>query len=306
MDTLVFVLAGAFATATPLLLAALGELVVEKSGVINLSIEGMMALAAAIAFMITYQSGSHILGFAGGAVAAMALSVVFAGLVLIFSTNQVASGLAVGILGLGLSALLGRSFESYTLAAPGKLGLPLLGDIPVLGPIFFQQDVVVYLTLIAGAGLIWFIGKSRGGLILRVIGEDPHIAHNLGFGVLRARFLSILFGGFMAGLAGAYAATVLTPVWSQGMIVGRGWIALALVVFGTWRVLRVMIGAYLFGALLLADLAVQSLNIGIPSQIMTSMPYAMTIIVLAVVSRDALKIKLNAPVALGENYRPAH
>ena len=265
-----------------------------------------MALAAAIAFMITYQSGSHILGFAGGAAAAMTLSVVFAGLVLIFSANQVASGLAVGILGLGLSALLGRSFESYTLAAPGKLDLPLLGDIPVLGPILFQQDVIVYLTLIAGAGLIWFIGKSRGGLILRVIGEDPHIAHNLGFGVLRARFLAILFGGFMAGLAGAYAATVLTPVWSQGMIVGRGWIALALVVFGTWRVLRVMIGAYLFGALLLADLAVQSLNIGIPSQIMTSMPYAMTIVVLAVVSRDALKIKLNAPVALGENYRPAH
>ncbi|WP_323779140.1 ABC transporter permease [Leisingera sp.] len=306
MDTLVFVLAGAFATATPLLLAALGELVVEKSGVINLSVEGMMAVAAVIAFVITYTSGSHLLGFVGGALAAMLLSLIFAVLVLVFSANQVASGLAVGILGLGMSALLGRSYESFTLTAPAKITVPVLSNIPLVGPILFQQDLVVYLTIAASAGLIWFMQKSRNGLVLRVIGEDPHIAHNLGFRVLRTRFLAILFGGFMAGLAGAYAATVLTPVWSQGMIVGRGWIALALVVFGTWRVLRVVIGAYIFGALLLADLAVQSLDIGIPSQVMTSMPYLMTILVLALVSRDALRIKLNAPVALGENYRPAH
>ena len=306
MDTLIFVLAGAFATATPLMLAALGELVAEKSGVINLSVEGMMALAAAIAFMITYQSGSYMLGFLGGAAMGLGLSVIFAGLVLVFSANQIAAGLAVGILGLGLSALLGRRFESLTLAAPADVHLPVLSDLPVLGPILFQQDIVVYLAIAGGIALAWFIARTRGGLVLRVVGEDPHIAHNLGFNVIRTRFLAILFGGAMAGLAGAYASVVLTPVWSQGMIVGRGWIALALVVFGTWRIYRVMIGAYLFGALLLTDLAVQSLGIGVPSQLMTTMPYIMTIVVLALVSRDALRIKLSAPVALGENFRPSN
>ncbi len=304
MDMVTFVLAGAFATATPLLLAAMGELVAEKSGVINLSIEGMMAFAAAIAFMITYQTGSHVFGYVGGALASMVLSVVFAVLVLVFSANQVAAGLAVGIFGLGLSALLGRSYESLTIASSGRVAIPYLADIPVIGRILFDQDILVYVTLAFAVALGWLIDKSRWGLILRVVGEDPHIAHSLGFHVLRTRFLAILFGGCLAGLAGAYAAIELTPIWSQGMILGRGWIALALVVFGTWRILRVMVGAYLFGALLLADLAVQTLGIGIPSQLMTAMPYVMTIIVLATISRDALRIKLNAPIALGENYRP--
>ncbi|MCY4301363.1 MAG: ABC transporter permease [Aestuariivita sp.] len=304
MDMIVFILTGAFATATPLLLAALGELVTEKSGVINLSVEGMMALAAAMGFATVYTTGSYLLAFAVAAGLAMLLSIVFAALVLIFSANQVASGLAAGILGLGLSALLGREYESFTLQAPSGLSVPNLSNIPVLGSILFEQDIVVYLTVTTGLCLMWIIQHSRAGLILRVVGEDPHIAHNLGFNVLRVRFLAILFGGFMAGLAGAYASTILTPIWSQGMILGRGWIALALVVFGTWRVLRVMIGAYLFGALLLADLAVQTLNLGIPSQVMTSMPYVMTIIVLAIVSRNALRIKLNAPVSLGQSYRP--
>ncbi len=306
MDTLIFVLAGAFGTATPLLLAALGEVVAEKSGVINLSVEGMMAIAAAIAFITCYETGSHMLGFIAGAVSAMAVSLIFAMLVLVFSANQVAAGLAVGILGLGLSALLGRAYESFTFAALAKLDIPFLTGIPVIGPILFGQDVAVYLTIAIGLVLAWMFAKSRTGLIVKVVGEDPHIAQNLGINVLLVRFLAIVFGGLMAGLAGAYASTVLTPVWSQGMIVGRGWIALALVVFGTWRVLRIMIGAYLFGAALLAELAVQSLGLPIPSQIMTCMPYAMTIVVLAVVSRDALRIKLNAPVALGENYQPSN
>ncbi|MCY4304285.1 MAG: ABC transporter permease [Aestuariivita sp.] len=306
MDTIIFILTGTFATATPLLLAALGELVAEKSGIINLSIEGMMALSAAMGFAIVYTTGSHLLAFAVAAGLAMLLSAVFATLVMFFSANQVASGLAVGILGLGLSALLGRDYESLTLQAPSALSVPILSDIPILGSILFQQDIVVYMTITAGFGLMWIIQHSRVGLILRIVGENPHIAHNLGFNVLQVRFLAILFGGFMAGIAGAYASTILTPIWSQGMILGRGWIALALVVFGTWRVLRVMIGAYLFGALLLADLAVQTLNLGIPSQIMTSMPYAMTIVVLAIISRDTLRIRLNAPVSLGQNYRPNH
>ena len=303
MDTAVFIFAGAFATATPLLLAALGELVAEKSGVINLGVEGMMAIAAASAFMTTYVSGSHVLGFAAGALSAMFISMVFAALVLVFSANQIVSGLAAGILGLGLSALLGRSFEGLTLSASKISAIPLLADIPIAGPILFQHDLVIYSTVAAAFGIAWFLTKTRYGLILRIVGEDPHIAHNLGFPVLRTRAVAILFGGFMAGLAGAYASIILTPVWSQGMIVGRGWIALALVVFGTWRVTRIMLGAYLFGAALLAELAVQSMGLGIPSQVMTSLPYAMTIVVLAAVSRDVLRIKLNAPVALGKNYR---
>ena len=286
------------------MLAALGELVVEKSGVINLSVEGMMALSAAIAFMVTYQTGWHSLGFVTGMFAGMALSCIFALLVLIFMANQVAAGLAVGILGLGLSALLGRAFESFTLSPIKGIDIPVLSDLPLIGPIAFSQDIVVYITIAIGIALIYLFARTRVGLILKVVGEDPGIAHNLGFGIIKVRFLAILFGGLMAGVAGAYASTVLTPVWSQGMIAGRGWIALALVVFGTWRALRVMVGAYLFGIALLAELAVQALGVPIPGQIMTTLPYVMTILVLAVVSRDAIRIKLNAPVALGENYRP--
>ncbi|MEX3009672.1 ABC transporter permease [Hoeflea sp. TYP-13] len=305
MDTFVFVFAGAFATATPLLLAAMGELVVERTGVLNLSVEGMMAISAAIAFMVVYTTGSHSLGFLIGAVSAAALSVIFAVLVLVFLANQVAAGLAVGILGLGLSALLARSFESETLIPLRDINLPVLSDLPVVGPILFTHDPVVYLTIAIGLVLAWMFTKTRLGLILRVVGENPEAAHNLGFSVLRTRFWAIVFGGCMAGLAGAYASTVLTPVWSQGMIAGRGWIAVALVVFGTWKPLRVMFGAYFFGAALLAELAVQSLGIDIPSQIMSSMPYALTILVLAAVSKDTVRIRLNAPVSLGENYRPS-
>ncbi len=304
-NTLIFILAGAFSTATPLLLAAMGELVAEKSGVINLSIEGMMALGAAIAFMIAYQSGSHALGFLGGGLASVALSLIFSTLVLVLNANQVASGLAVGILGLGLSAFLARSFESLTIISLEKLDIPILTALPLIGPVAFHQDVVVYLGLGLAVALASFMSKTRGGLILRVVGEDPHIAHSLGFKVLRTRFLAISFGAAMAGLAGAYASTVLTPLWSDGMIIGRGWIALALVVFGTWRVFRILLGAYMFGLALLADLAVQSLGIRIPSQLLTSAPYVMTIIVLTVVSKDALRIKLNAPISLGENYKPS-
>ncbi len=304
-NTLIFILAGAFSTAIPLLLAAMGELVAEKSGVINLSIEGMMALGAAIAFMIAYQSGSHALGFLGGGLASVALSLIFSTLVLVLNANQVASGLAVGILGLGLSAFLARSFESLTIISLEKLDIPILTALPLIGPVAFHQDVVVYLGLGLAVALASFMSKTRGGLILRVVGEDPHIAHSLGFKVLRTRFLAISFGAAMAGLAGAYASTVLTPLWSDGMIIGRGWIALALVVFGTWRVFRILLGAYMFGLALLADLAVQSLGIRIPSQLLTSAPYVMTIIVLTVVSKDALRIKLNAPISLGENYKPS-
>ena len=188
---------------------------------------------------------------------------------------------------------------------PGNQSVPVLSDIPLLGPILFQQSVITYLAFAAAFLTWWFLGRTRQGRILKVVGEDPAIAHNLGFAVVRIRLFAIIFGAVMSGIAGAYASTILTPGWSDGLIAGRGWIAVALVVFGTWRPLRIAFGAYLFGALLLGDLAVQAMGFRIPSQIMTSLPYVMTIVVLAAVSRNALLIRLNAPVSLGQNYRPS-
>jgi simple sugar transport system permease protein len=305
MEALVFVLAGAFAMATPLLLAAMGELVAEKAGILNLSVEGMMAVAAAVAFMTTFNTGSFLLGFLAGGFAGAALSLVFAFLVLICLANQVASGLAVGILGLGLSALSGRAFEGMTLVGMGKVSIPVLSDIPVLGFVLFRQDVMVWIAILLGIAVTYFLYKTKGGLVLRVIGENPQSAHSLGLFPTRVRFAAIVFGGFMAGLGGAYASIVLTPLWSQGMIAGRGWIAVALVVFASWRPVRAMLGAYLFGAVLLLELAVQTLGLSIPSVMLTCMPYALTIFVLTIVSSDASRIRLNAPISLGENFRPA-
>jgi len=304
MDALVFVLAGAMATATPMLLAALGELVVEKAGVLNLSIEGMMAIAAAIAFMVTLGTHDHTLGLLAGVVSGVLLSLVFAMLVLVFMANQVAAGLAVGILGLGLSALLGRAYEGMTILPLAKLSIPVLSGLPVIGPVLFGQDVVVYLAFALAALIAWFLYATKAGLKLRVIGENPATAHALGLWPVATRLAAIAFGGAMAGLAGGYASTVLTPVWSQDMIAGRGWIAVALVVFGTWRPARIVVGAYLFGAVSLLGLALQALGIGIPSQLMTCMPNVLTIVVLGVISADKVRIRRNAPASLGENYRP--
>jgi general nucleoside transport system permease protein len=305
MHALEFVLATAFSTATPLVFAALGELVAEKSGVLNLSVEGMMALAAAIAFMVTTVHGSYFLGLLAGGCVAMLLAAIFATLVVVFIANQVAAGLAVGILGLGLSALLGHAYEGTTLVPLAKISLPYLSSIPFLGSILFVQDYEVFLAFGIGILLAWFLYRTKSGLILRVIGENPEVAHSLGLSPILIRFAAVLFGGAMAGFAGAYASTVLTPLWSQGMIAGRGWIAVALVVFGTWRPGRIMAGAYFFGAVSLLEPTVQAMGLRIPSQILTCLPYVLTIIVLAAVSTDRIRIRLNAPASLGENYVPA-
>ncbi|MBN9602049.1 MAG: ABC transporter permease [Afipia felis] len=304
-EALIFVLAGAFATATPLLLAALGELISEKSGVLNLSVEGMMAVGAATGFILVVSTGSHSFAMLGGAVAGMLLSCLFALLVLRLLANQIATGLAIGLLGLGVSALLGQYNEGATTSTIAKLDIPILSKIPLLGPILFHQDIVVYLTFGFAAVVSWFMYRTKAGLMLRVVGENPQAAHSLGLHPTAIRFAAILFGGAMAGLAGAYASTVLTPLWSQGMIAGRGWIAIALVVFGSWRPARVTAGAYFFGAVQLLDLAVQSVGITIPSQVMTCVPYVSTIVILAIVSRDTIRIRLNAPMSLGETYQPA-
>ena len=301
MNATEFILSGMLAAATPFLLAALGELVVERSGVLNLGIEGMMAFAAAVAFIVVYLGGGHLLAFVAGAVAGALLAAVFAALALGFRANQVAAGLAIGILGLGLSALVGKTFESMTVTGLPKLALPGLSSLPVVGGLF-RQDIVTWISLLVTA-VIWVMFRStRLGLTIRAVGENPHAAHAIGIPVIRLRLIATLFGGAMAGVAGAYASTVYTPLWADGMIAGRGWIALALVVFGTWMTGRVFFGACLFGALSLAELTAQASGVRVPSQLLTALPYMVTIVILGVMTSGRARRGPSGIASLGEPF----
>lgn len=303
MESIIFVLAGTLAAATPLLFAAMGEVVVEKSGVLNLSIEGMMALGAATGFVVATLTGSYVSGFAIAALASALLSLVFAALVLIFMANQVASGLAVGILGLGLSVLAGKEFEGKTIAPLNDLSMGWLSELPLLGDVLFSHDVMVYAGMAAVVFIWWVLGHTKVGLIIRSVGEAPKAASAIGYPVLLIRCLAIAFGGAMAGIGGAYLTLGYTPLWAEGLVAGRGWIVVALVVFGMWRPLRIALGAYLFGAVSLMELFIQGLGFSIPSQFMSALPYLITIIILAVISRDSRLITLNHPASLGQPYR---
>ena len=302
MNGLEFILAGMLAAAPPFLLAALGELVVERSGVLNLGIEGMMALSAAVAFITTSNSGHHGLGFLFATLTGVAISLLFAVLALGFVANQVAAGLAVGVLGLGLSSLFGNNYESLTVKGLDKLTLPLLSELPLLGRTILTQDVVVWLTLLGAVGLWYVLNHTKLGLVIRAVGENPHAARAIGYPVLKIRYAAVAFGGGMAGIAGAYASTVYTPLWADGIIAGRGWIALALVVFGTWQTGRVVFGACLFGALSLGELAAQATAVKLPSQLLASMPYIVTILMLAVISSNRRRMRLNAIASLGQPF----
>ncbi|OYU38214.1 MAG: ABC transporter permease [Pseudorhodobacter sp. PARRP1] len=301
MNAVDFILAGMLAAATPMLLAALGEMVVERSGVLNLGLEGMMALGAALGFITTYSTGSHALGFVVAALGGAALSLLFALIVLGFVANQVAAGLAIGILGTGLSSLFGKNFESLTIDGLPKLALPGLSDLPVVG-VLFVQDAVVWATAVLALAIWAVMTHSKLGLIIRAVGENPHAARAIGFGVLRVRCGAIAFGGALAGIAGAYASTVYTPLWADGMIAGRGWIALALVVFGTWMTGRVVFGAVLFGALSLGELTTQAAGVNIPSQLLACVPYVVTILMLAVISSNRRRMRLNTIASLGQPF----
>jgi len=302
MSAVEFILAGMLAAATPFLLAALGELVVERAGVLNLGIEGMMALSAAIAFIIVHDGGGRVWSFAAAGLAGAGLSLIFAGLVIGLRANQVAAGLAVGVLGQGMSSLVGNAYESMTVTGLPKLGLPVLSHLPGIGPGLFSQDLVVWLTLLAALSIWVMFNHTKLGLVIRAVGENPHAARALGYPVLRIRAAAVAFGGAMAGVAGAYASTVYTPLWADGMIAGRGWIALALVVFGTWQTGRVVFGACLFGALSLGELSAQAAGIGLPSQVLASLPYGVTILMLVVISSDRRRMRLNAVASLGQPF----
>ena len=291
---------------TPLIIVALGLLVSEKAGVLNLGAEGMMAMGAVAAFAVTHHSGSAWLGVLAGMGAGMAMALIFGVLTLSLLANQVASGLALAIFGVGLAAFVGKPYEAVALQAVPPIRIPFIADLPIVGEALYNQQALVYFSWALFWGLLWFLYRSRAGLVLRAVGESPSSAHAIGYAVIRIRYLAVLFGGAMAGISGAFLSVFYTPMWAEGMVAGRGWIALALVVFATWRPLRVMIGAYLFGGVMITQLFIQGsgLQIDFPSQLLSSLPYWATIVVLVIISRDANTIRLNSPVSLGKPYRP--
>ncbi|MGA0533873.1 ABC transporter permease [Hansschlegelia sp. KR7-227] len=302
MDLVLNILLGVVVAATPLAFAAIGELVTEKSGVLNLGVEGMMIVGAVAAFAGTYGSGSYVVGILAGALAGATMAALFGLLTLTLMSNQVATGLALTLFGLGLSALIGQAYSGVSLPQFPRLDIPVLTDIPFVGPLIFGQDALVYLSLALVAGVAWFLTKTRGGLILRAVGENHEAAHGIGYPVIAIRYLATMFGGACAGLGGAYLSLVQTPLWVEKMTAGRGWIALALVVFASWRPLRVLGGAYLFGGIAILQLHSQALGLKIDAQILSMLPYLATIIVLVVISRDRVKMKLNAPSCLGKAF----
>ncbi len=304
MDALVPLLAATIAAGTPLLLAAIGILVHERTGVVNLGIEGMMLVAAVVAFAVTHDSGSYLLGFAAGALAGAGLAAVFAFFALVLHANQYAVGLAIALLGSGLSAFIGLPYSGQGLPPRSADGIALLADTPLLGPALFAQHALVYVSLALVAVVAWLLFRSRVGLVLRAVGESPEAAHALGLSVRGVRLAALLFGGLCAGLAGAYLATVYTPLWAENMTAGRGWIALALVVFSTWRPGRLILGAYLFGGVTMLQLYLQGQGVQIASQLMSMTPYVATIVVLALISRNPRWIRLNMPASLGKPFNP--
>ena len=244
---LIAFLASTVGAATPLIYASLGELIVERAGVLNLGVEGMMLAGAIAGFAVATQTGSLTLGFAAGMGAGMLLSLLFGFLTLTLQANQVATGLALTLFGVGLSAFVGRGFVGAVVNGLKGISIPVLSDVPVVGPLLFRFDPLVYGSIALFIGLQWYLGRARGGLLIRAIGESPACAHAIGYPVIAIRYLAVLFGGAMSGLAGAYLSLAITPMWVEGMTAGRGWIALALVVFATWKPWRVVLGAYLFG-----------------------------------------------------------
>jgi simple sugar transport system permease protein len=304
MDLVAQLVVLTLAAGTPLVYAALGELVTEKAGVLNLGVEGMMLVGAVVAFIVAANSKSPWLGLGAGMCAGAALSLIFAVVTLTLQANQVASGLALSLFGVGLSAFVGLDYVSVVIEPIHPLAIPGLSDLPVIGKILFGHNPLVYLSLVLFAAIQWFLFRTRAGLIVRAVGESPQSAHAIGYPVVRIRYLAVLFGGACAGLGGAYLSIAYNPSWTENMSAGRGWIALALVVFATWKPWRVLAGAYLFGGVTLAQFQAQALGVEIPSQYLSMLPYVATILVLAIISRDATVIRLNAPASLGKPFHP--
>ncbi|MBQ2260689.1 MAG: ABC transporter permease [Loktanella sp.] len=292
----ILLLASLMVAATPILLAAIGELVVERAGVLNLGVEGMMITGAVCGFIVAISTGSPWLGFAGAALGGALLALIFGVLTQVLLSNQVATGLALTLFGLGLAALLGQGYVGIKAPPVAKFPIPLLSDLPVIGPVLFRHDPIVYLGITIIAATSAFLRYSRAGLILRAVGENHEAAHALGYHVIRVRLLAIMFGGACAGLGGAYLGLVRVPQWTEGVTAGAGWIALAIVVFASWRPWRLLLGAYLFGGVTVLQLNLQAAGVALPVSYLSMAPYLATILVLVMMRSG------RAPGSLGQSF----
>ena len=299
----VLLIASLMVASTPILLAALGELVAEKSGVLNLGVEGMMIMGAIAGFITAVETGSPALGFLAAATASAILSLLFGFLTLVLLSNQVATGLALTLFGLGLSSLMGQGYTG--IRPPNSPRLEIFEKGSTIAPII-NQHPMVYFSLLLVVVVWWFFRSSRSGLILRAVGESHEAAHALGYSVRGTRFAAIAFGGACAGLGGAFLSLVIVPQWTEGMTAGRGWIALAIVVFASWRAGRVLLGAYLFGGVTVLQLNLQAAGIAIPVELLSMSPYLITILVLVIMSSDRNRSAQAAPASLGRSFHASN
>lgn len=304
MESYALLVAATLSAGTVLAIASLGLLINEKAGIVNLGAEGMMLCAAIAGFATVVHTGSDLLGFAAGMGAGALLALVFGALVIWLNTNQYATGLAVSLFGAGFSAFAGISYVQERMPERPSFAIPYLTDIPLLGPAFFRHHPLVYLTALFALALIWFLYRTRSGLVLRSVGENPESAHALGYPVRRIRLAAVVVGGALCGLAGAYISIVYTPLWVEGMVAGKGWIALALTTFATWRPARVLLGAFLFGGVTMLQFHLQGLGVEVPSQFLAMLPYLSTIVVLALISRNPQWIRINMPASIGKPFYP--
>ncbi len=304
MESTALLIAASLNAGTVLAIASLGLLINEKAGIVNLGAEGMMLCAALAGFATVVHTGSPLLGFVAGMLVGALLAAIFGVLVIWLNTNQYATGLALTLFGGGFSAFAGTSYVQAKLQTSESFQVPLLADIPVLGLALFRHHPMVYVCVGIMLGLIWFLWRTRAGLVLRSVGESPESAHALGYPVRRIRLLAVVAGGALCGLAGAYVSTAYTPLWVEGMIAGKGWIALALTTFATWRPARVLLGAYLFGFVTMLQFHLQGMGVNVPSQFLTMMPYVATIVVLVLISRNPTWIRINMPASIGKPFYP--
>ncbi|MFT4194284.1 ABC transporter permease [Ottowia sp.] len=304
MDAYALLLAATLNAGTVLAIAALGLLINEKAGIVNLGAEGLMLCAAIAGFAAVVHTGSDWAGFAAGMAAGALLSAVFGWLVIWLGTNQYATGLALSLFGVGFSAFAGIGYVQARLPERPRFDWLGLGDVPFIGPALLRQHPLVYAGMLLALGLAWFLYRTRAGLVLRAVGESPQSAHALGYPVRRIRLLAVVVGGALCGLAGAYLSVIYTPLWVEGMVAGKGWIALALTTFATWRPARVLLGAYLFGGVTMLQFHLQGQGVQVPSQFLSMLPYLATVVVLALISRNPTWIRVNMPASLGKPFHP--
>jgi general nucleoside transport system permease protein len=304
MEPFALFIAATLNAGTVLAIAGLGLLINERAGIVNLGAEGMMLVAAIAGFATAVHTGNDWLAFGAGAAAGALMAAAFGGLVIWLNTNQYATGLALSLFGAGFSAFAGISYTQQKLGERPHFEIAGLTDIPFIGPALFRQHPMVYLTIALTVGLAWFLYRSRAGLVLRAVGESPESAHALGYPVRRIRLAAVMVGGALCGISGAYISVIYTPLWVEGMVAGKGWIALALTTFATWRPARVLLGAYLFGGVTMLQFHLQGEGVQVPSQLLTMLPYLATIVVLVLISRNATWIRINMPASLGKPFYP--